>query len=824
MRVPATSPSSAPATCDHCLAAVPPGAEVREQVGGAERLFCCTGCLGAYRLIHDEGLDRYYAERRWTEAGPPAQAALDLAAFQAAVREEGGEAELDLAIDGIRCASCVWLNEKLLLRTPGVLAARVNYATHRARVRFDPARVEVAALLDRVRTAGYQPRPWSDSAQRAAGRAELRDLLIRFGTAAFLVSQLMIYQAALYAGYFQGIDAGTRRLMEWISLGLTLPVFLYSGGPFLRATLRGLRGGALGMDALVVVGSGAALLYSVYGMLRGGEVYFDTAAMIPTLVLLGRLLEAAARGRASEAVARLAALQPSQARRLEPAPDGGQTRAMVPVASLVPGDRIEIFPGERLPADGEVREGRSEVDESLVTGEPAPVEKGPGAKVVGGTVNRYGALVVEVRAVGEGTVLSGILRAVEEAQARKPRLQAVADRVVGVFVPALLVLAAATTAGWLLHGAAPERAVMIGIAVVVIACPCALGLATPIAVLVATGQASARGILLKGGDVLERAGGVDAVLLDKTGTVTRGRPAVRAVLPLQPGLTADGALRLAAAAERRSEHHLGAAIREAAAALPGPAGEPEVFRAVPGRGVVAEVAGEELLVGNRALLAERGVELPAEAAAQAAALEEAGETVVLLARAGRAAALLAVSDPVRLEAPRALRALGALGLAPRLLSGDAARTTGAVARALGIPFTGEASPVAKRDEVARLQAAGQRVLFAGDGLNDAPALTQADVGVAIGRGTDVTLESADAVLVRDDLGLLPELVLLSRRTTSVIRQNLFWAFAYNAVAVPLAMAGLLHPIVAAAAMAMSSLFVVGNSLRLRRGAREGAAP
>lgn len=363
MSAPASPPPGARAACDHCLAAVPPGAEVRERVAGAERLFCCAGCLGAYRLIHDEGLGRYYAERRWSEVGPPAQAALDLAGFQAAVRREGGEAELDLAIDGIRCASCVWLNEKLLLRTPGVLAARVNYATHRARVRFDPARVEVAALLDRVRTAGYQPRPWSDSARRAAGRAEVRDLLIRLGTAAFLVSQLMIYQAALYAGYFQGIDAGTRRLMEWIALGLTLPVFFYAGGPFLQATLRGLRGGALGMDALVVVGSGAALLYSVHGMLRGGEVYFDTAAMIPTLVLLGRLVEAAARGRASEAVSRLAALQPSQARRLSPAPGGGLARAMVPVASLAPGDRLEVFPGERLPADGEVVEGRSEVDE-----------------------------------------------------------------------------------------------------------------------------------------------------------------------------------------------------------------------------------------------------------------------------------------------------------------------------------------------------------------------------------------------------------------------------------------------------------------------------
>jgi heavy metal translocating P-type ATPase len=437
-------------------------------------------------------------------------------------------------------------------------------------------------------------------------------------------------------------------------------------------------------------------------------------------------------------------------------------------------------------------------------------------------VNRYGALLVEVRRVGEATVLSGILRAVEEAQVRKPRIQAVADRVVGIFVPSLLLLAVATTAGWLLAGAPPERAVMIGIAVVVIACPCALGLATPIAVLVATGRASAWGVLLKGGDVLERAGRVDAVLLDKTGTLTLGRPALRAVLPLLPGLGADAALKLAAAAERRSEHHLGAAVREAALALPGPGADPEAFQAVPGRGVVATLAGEEVLVGNRALLAEHGVELSGEALARAAGLEEGGETVVFLSRAGLAVALLVIADPVRKEAPRAVEALVRLGLRPRLLSGDAARTTSALARALGLEHTAEASPVAKRDEVARLQRAGRRVLFAGDGLNDAPALTQADVGVAVGRGTEVTLESADAVLVRCDLFLLPELVALSRRTGAVIRQNVFWAFFYNAVAVPLAVAGLLHPIVAAAAMAASSLFVVANSLRLRRAAGEGA--
>jgi Cu2+-exporting ATPase len=821
-------------------------------VGGQARAFCCAGCRGAFELVQGEGLGDYYLRRRWDEVGPTATAALDLAAFEAGVERRGDEAELSLAVDGIRCASCVWLVERLLQRLPGVRAARVSYATHRARVRFDPAAVDVPRLLARVQAAGYQPRPFTEDGQRAAQRAELRDLLVRLGTAGFLVSQLMIYQAALYAGYFQGIDAETRRLMEWISLGVTLPVVLYSGGPFLAGTVRGLRAGRVGMDALVAVGSLAALAMSVHGMLRGGEVYFDTAAMIPALILVGRTIEAAARGRASEAVARLAALLPREARRLRRGADGGLHREQVAVALLAPGDLVEVIPGERIPADGVVVEGRSEVDEALLTGEPMPVEKRPGAAVVGGTQNGLGALTVEVRRVGTATVLSGIVRAVEAAQLSRPRLQAVADRVVGVFVPALLGVAGLTVAGWLLAGAGPERALMTGIAVVVIACPCALGLATPIAVAVAAGAAGARGILLRAGDALERAGRATDVVLDKTGTVTRGRPALRAVVPVDGATGEEDALALAAAVEAQSEHHLGRAVCDAARAR-GVAGRPAAgFRAEPGRGVTAEVDGTEVLVGNRALLAARGVGLPADVDSRAAAHEAEGDTVAFLAYGGEEAgsapptgrgrspsnpveeagsapptgrgrspsnpvlrALLVVADPVRPEAPAALAALRAEGLAPRLLSGDAARTTAAVAAALGVPWSAEASPADKREAVAALQAAGRRVLFAGDGLNDAPALSQADLGVAVGRGVEVTMESADVVLVRADLGAVADLVRLSRRALAVIRQNVFWAFFYNLVAVPLAVAGLLHPIVAAAAMAASSLFVVVNSVRLR---------
>jgi heavy metal translocating P-type ATPase len=494
-----------------------------------------------------------------------------------------------------------------------------------------------------------------------------------------------------------------------------------------------------------------------------------------------------------------------------------------------------VVPGERVPLDGVVVEGASEVDESLVTGEARPVGKRASAPVIGGTVNLHGALVVRVTRVGAETVLAGIVRAVEDAQAAKPRIQALADRVVGIFVPAMLVLAAATFAWWRMRGAPLDEALMTGISVVVIACPCALGLATPIAVLVATGLASSRGILVRGGDVLERAARVTDVLLDKTGTVTRGRPVLGEVVAIDPGLRREGALRLAAAVERRSEHHVGRAIVEAAREeLPDGARSVIVgdFRAIPGRGVVAQIVSSpfllteshsgyrpgdsEVLIGNRALLKDQGVEVPAPAEDILAHHEARGETVALLSVGGSLRAIFTVMDRLRDEASHAVRALCAQELSVGIVSGDGSGATAAAAGALGIPWTAQATPQGKRELVSARQAAGRRVLFVGDGVNDAPALTQSDVGAAMGRGTDVTMESADVVLVRDDLRLVPELVRLSRRTLAVVRQNVFWAFFYNAVAIPLAMAGLLHPIVAAGAMASSSLFVVGNSLRLRR--------
>jgi len=809
--------------CEHCLRETPEPEILRDAAGLP---FCCEGCRAVYAFIRGEGLDAYYRRRQWEPAaGVPATLdEVDPAPFEPLVRTlPEGAAQIDFTVDGIRCASCVWLIERVLARTPGVTFARVSYATHRARVRFDPATTSLRAILPRVRATGHAPKPFSESERHVARRAEERDLLVRFGTAGFLSSQLMIYSAALYAGYFQGMDPGTRRAMEWIALALTVPVLLYAGLPLLRATAAGLRRARFSMDALVVLGAWSAFAASVHGMLRGGQVYFDTAAMIVTLVLLGRYLELRAKGAASEALERLAELRPRTAARVTLGADGAVLRRdTVPVETLRVGDAIEVRPGEKFAADGAVLAGESTADESLLTGEARPVRKRPGAPVIGGSVNRFGTLVFRVERTGRDTVLAKILDAVEDAQACRPPVQVLADRVVGVFVPAILVLAALTVAWHLRAGEPAERAFLAGVAVLVIACPCSLGLATPLAVLVHSSLASAAGVLTKGGEVIEQAARARRAVFDKTGTLTVGALVVREILPA-PGAQPAEALRLAASVESRSEHVIGAALVEAARGRT--LAQLTAFEAVPGQGVRGVADGRRVLVGNRTFLAGDGVNLADADRISASRTAPAAEslTPVYAAIDGELALLVLLADGLRPEAAATVTALRAAGLAVTLVSGDEPAATQTAARGAGIDrFEAGALPVRKRELVRQMQAAGERVLMVGDGINDAPALAEAALGVAMGRGTDIAMESAGAVLVRPDLRLVPWLVRLSRATLRVIRQNVFWAFFYNLLAVPLAMAGLLHPIVAAAAMAASSLFVVGNSLRIRRLA--GAPP
>jgi P-type Cu2+ transporter len=800
--------------CAHCLADIPAGASAPEEGRGGEPLFCCAGCRGVYYLLRREGLDAFYLRRRGWTPGPPAAVPDSPDELAACVREADGLLVADVVVSGIRCASCVWILERYLGGKKGIRSVRVNHATSRARVAWEPETATIGRIAGWIAELGYAAHRFESSGMEEALKAEKRDLLLRLGTSAFLSSQIMMYAAALYAGYFQGIEQGYRTLFHLVALALTTPVLFYSGFPFLRNTVTGIRNRVLGMDALVFLGSFSAYAFSVAMLFTGGEVYFDTTAMIITLVLLGRYLEASAKVRASESVSRLVRLAPRLARKVGGEREGdAMPEETVVASSLREGDIVEVRPGERIPADGRVAEGASEADESMLTGESRPVRKNRGSEVYTGTVNGGGRLLVEVTRTGKETALSRIVRAVEEAQARKPPIQRLADRVVGGFVPAVASISALTLAGWLTAGAAPGDALLASISVLVVACPCALGLATPLAVFVSSTAARSIGIMVRGGDVLETGAKVAAVCLDKTGTLTLGRPRLTDVV----GFAAprEEVLRLAASLEAASGHAVARAILEGAA----DASRVTVsgFRAHPGMGVEGTAEGAHCLLGRREFVETRGARVRPDQEDRYRRLSEEGKTVVWLVREGAVLGLLAVADTLRPEAAACAAGLLGKGYSVLMVTGDSRAVAARVARDAGIGrFLARVTPPDKAEAVRRVREEAGRVLMLGDGINDAPALAEADVGLAMGRGTDVALESADAVLMNDDLLLVGRFLALAARTMRIIRQNLFWAFSYNAVAIPLAVCGRLHPIVSAALMAASSLVVVGNSLRLSR--------
>jgi Cu2+-exporting ATPase len=795
--------------CDHCALPIPAGGLIAERIDGAERRFCCRGCQGAYRIITGAGLGSFYSRRRWDEPGlPPGAfaAAGDDAHLSRFVTPTPQGAEIVFLLAGIRCASCVWLNEQVLAGLDGVLEARVSHATHRARVRFDPQRTSPAALFAAVARLGYVPRPWTADAVQQAAERERRSLLLRFGTACFLSMQLMAFAFALYAGYFQGIDPGSKRLLEWLAAAVSAPVVFYCGWPFLRGGWRSLFNRAPGMDLLIAVGVLSAFGASLHALAAGGEVYFDTAAMIVTLILAGRLFENAARSRAASGIDRLLRLAPDTARRLE---EG--TEIETEASRLAPGDLILVRPGERFAVDGIVAEGETEVDEAAVSGESLPVLRRAGEPVTAGTLNLSAAVAVRVSAGAADSFVARIARLVEEAQARRAPVQRLADRAAAAFVPAVALLAAGAWLWWTLHPAAGVSPLLAAVAVLVIACPCALGLATPTAILVATGAAAGRGILFRGGDVLEAAGRLSVAAFDKTGTLTEGMPRVVAIRPAD-GCSEPQLLELAGLAEGGSTHPVARGIL-AEARRRGIAGGGRGGRSFPGRGVTLETPDGTLRVGSRAFLAEAGIAV-AEGTSDGRT-----EVHVALGEAYRGAILL--DDRLRREAAESVGQMRRLGLRTALLTGDGP----AAARRMtaGLALDEAHAGLRPEEKAAWVESAGrrgERVLMIGDGINDAPALAAAAVGCAMAGGTDIALETSDLVLLRPDLGRLTLALDLARRARRIIRQNLFWAFAYNLLALPLAFSGRLAPVHAAAAMALSSVCVVGNSLRL--GKTEGA--
>jgi Cu2+-exporting ATPase len=609
-----------------------------------------------------------------------------------------------------------------------------------------------------------------------------------------------------------------RHAMEIISMLLTLPVLVYSGFPFIRNTLIGLKSLHFTMDSLITVGAWSAFIYSVYCLFTGGGVYFDTSAMIITLILLGRYIEATAKGKASMTIQMLTELVPKEARKLT----GGSAEAVetaqteqVALSSIKKGDLLLVKPGERIPLDGTVVSGQSEVDESVITGESRAVAKSAGSQVIGGSMNLFGSVVFEAAGTDKETLLSRIIQSVLEAQASKPRIQNMADRIVAWFVPVMILLALGTLAFYLFRGAPLQTALMTAISVVVIACPCSLGLATPLAVLISSTVASSRGILLKNGEVIENVAKLTGLVFDKTGTVTTGKPVLKDTLVMDAALSAEELLKIAASLEKFSEHSAGHAIMEAAKGLD--CYPVSGFHAVPGKGIEGTLDDRQIVVGKASFLEERGIAVGEEIRRRVAAFEEEGHTPVYLGWQERLRGVFLVADSVREDAAQAMASLKKLGLKTAIVSGDTVTTTRAIAGLVGVDeLVGGALPQEKRELVAQLQKKGGRIMMIGDGINDAPALTEALVGVGMGRGTEIAMESADAILVRNRLEAVPFLVRLSKSTFSIIKQNIFWAFVYNIAAVPLAISGVLHPIVAAGAMSVSSLFVVFNSLRIKR--------
>ena len=788
-----------------------------------------------------------------------------------------------LDLKGMTCAACAAANERAVRKVAGVAEAAVNFATETLKVSFDDEDASLEAIKAAVKKAGYEAieRQEAKAVPKVTDRASLEARLARLKAAGAATAaqsdgkntgqgsaQAPAAQSARPADTHReekereiasmwrkfAVSAAFSVPLFYIAMGhmlkLPLPAWLHpmenplrfalvqlalvvppviAGRRFYSTGLKSVLHGSPNMDSLIAMGTSAAILYSLFSLARiaGGahgaveELYFETAGIIITLILLGKTLEAVSKGKTSEAIKKLMGLQPRTATLVT---ESGEME--LPIDEVLPGDVLLVRPGEKVPVDGFVLSGASAVDESMITGESLPVDKAEGSSLTGGTLNRNGALTFRAERVGAETLLARIIRLVEDAQGSKAPIARVADKVSGIFVPVVFAIAVAAALAWIIAGESPVFALTIFVAVLTIACPCALGLATPTAIMVGTGKGAELGILIKSGEALETAHKVDTIVFDKTGTITEGRPALTDILPAQ-SVTEDRILALAASAEKASEHPLGEAIVRAASdrglALPACT----AFETIPGKGIVAKIEGSEFLLGNVRHLEGKGASIPVRALDQARQLAEAGKTPMFASLDGSFIGIVAVADTVKAQSAAAIASLHAMGLKTVMITGDSSPTARAIAAQVGIDTVrAEVLPGDKAQEVKALQSGGHIVAMVGDGINDAPALAQADIGIAIGSGTDIAMESADIVLMKSDLADVPVALRLSKRVMRIIRQNLFWAFGYNVLGIPVA-AGILHafggpllsPVIAAAAMSMSSVSVLTNALRLRRFAR-----
>jgi Cu+-exporting ATPase len=723
-------------------------------------------------------------------------------------------------ITGMSCASCVRRVEHALENMPGVISATVNLATGRATITYAPYETSASQIIQTIKDTGYEAEEVGRAKERESDKDKMetrREEETKSHFARFLFSAIFsLPLISLMLSHLFGVNLPTWLESPHFQFVMATPVQFGAGWQFYRGAFSALRAKTATMDTLIAIGTTAAYAFSVYHtFISPGHVYYESSAVIITLVLLGRYFEARAKGKTGEAIRHLMQLAPQKTHVVR---EG--TEVQVDTEEVVQGDIVVVRPGERIPVDGIVVEGMSIVDESMLTGESIPVEKAPGAQVIGGTINRHGTFKFRATKVGRDTILSQIVEMVEKAQGSKAPIQRVADTVAGYFVPAVLITALVTLVAWLLVTGDPGQAVLAFTAVLVIACPCSLGLATPTAIMVGTGRGAESGILIRGAEYLERAHKIDTVVLDKTGTLTKGEPAVVSVLLISTPDDKEEAIRemvrLAASAELRSEHPLGAAIVNHAKILRLDLTEPSSFQAIPGKGVKVEVEARQVLVGTVRLMADQGIGTE-NVEHNLRILESQGRTAMIVAVDGSAVGIIGVADMLKETSKDAILALKDLGIDVVMLTGDNQRTADFIANQAGIErVLAEVLPEDKAKEVERLRSEGRVVAMVGDGINDAPALAAADVGIAMGTGTDIAIEASDITLVRGDLTQIAAAIKLSRHTIGIIRQNLFWAFIYNIIGIPIAALGFLSPVIAGAAMSFSSVSVVMNSLRLRR--------
>ncbi|HEY3441743.1 MAG TPA: heavy metal translocating P-type ATPase [Paludibaculum sp.] len=794
--------ATAPAQCCD-LCGLPAGRHpLLRKFDAVEKAFCCLGCMNVYTILLESGVVAQGGDFRDSEVYRQSLK-LGLISNGAARRVEiPADAETREAmfhVSGMWCGSCGWLIEHALTAESGIVSADVMFASDMVKVRYCPQYVPPGRIIERVASLGYRAKEYSGDTE--VDRSERRDLLLRIGVSAFLWMNVMTLSLVIYASYWEAISETARHVVPAVLMALTAPAIFYSAWPILRVAFLGLRQGALRMEALLALGILAAYIYSSAQAIVGGKhYYFDTACAIITLVLLGKLLERGAKERTTQAIAMLYRMMPKKARLMA---EGREH--FVSIEALLPGSVFVVKAGERIPADGTVEEGTSHVDESVLTGESAPREKSPGCAVIGGSLNAGGVLHVRATRLGSESTLTQIIRSVEAAMSSRAPIERVVDRVSRVFVPVVVMVAGVTLAASLWLGVPQAEALMRTIAVLVIACPCALGIATPLAITSAVGAASRRGILVRDSRVLEEIENVDLIVLDKTGTVTEGD--FRLV-----GLECD-CLAEVAAVEAFSEHPLARAVMAEARRRDLTVPEAKAIEVSKGAGIAGRVGEAPVAVGNRRMMAEHGV----DPGTRGQAWEQEGHTVAFVAVDGHCRGVLAFGDQVRAEARTFVAEMRARGIETLLVSGDAQTTTERVAGQIGASgFRAEVLPDGKRALVEEMRGQGRVVAMIGDGVNDAPALAAAQLGIAMGSGADLAMQAAPVVLMSSNLRHAGEVFDLSRQALRIVRQNLFWAFFYNVGGIALAVTGVLNPILAAGAMVLSSLSVIGNSLRLRR--------